>query len=101
MRASDRPRSGKVAFVQADLTRSSLRPGTFDVVFSGGVLHHNADTREALEALAPLVAQGGQIYVWLYGKTLSLAPRIRAAIRRVVVPLPSSVQRMIFRAWTA
>ncbi len=64
-RAATDSDDGRIEFVQADLTHPPLQPDTFDLVFSGGVLHHNRDTREALDAIAPLVAPGGLIYVWL------------------------------------
>jgi SAM-dependent methyltransferase/uncharacterized protein YbaR (Trm112 family) len=89
-----------VDFVQADMGNPPFAPGTFDIVFSGGVLHHNPDTRVALEAIAPLVAPGGEIYVWLYGHTPGVAHTIRGLLRRVIVPLPAPVQRSIFRVWT-
>lgn len=90
-----------VHFVQADLARPPLRPATFDIVFSGGVLHHNRDTRAALHKIAPLVAPGGQIYVWLYGHTPGIAHSVRALARKVIVPLPAAVQRGLFHVWTA
>lgn len=90
-----------VDFIQADLSNPPFRAGSFDIVFSGGVLHHNADTRAALDAIAPLVAPGGQIYAWLYGRTPGLAHRMRTVVRKVVVPLPPAAQRSLMRVWTA
>jgi SAM-dependent methyltransferase len=91
----------RVEFIQADMTRPPFRPDGFDIVFSGGVLHHNADTRTALGAIAPLAAPRGQIYAWLYGPTPGLAHRMRAVVRKIVVPLPARAQRAIFCVWTA
>ena len=92
---------GRIKFLQADLNHPPLKPGSFDLVFSGGVLHHNRDTREALDAIAPLVAPGGSIYVWLYQTIPGVANKVRGAARRVITPLPSSLQRAIFHPWTA
>ena len=92
---------GRIDFVQADLNRPPFRPGSVDVIFSGGVLHHNADTRKSLEALLGLLAPGGTIYVWLYRPLPGLAHKLRAGVRRVIVPLPSPVQRAVFRPWAA
>jgi SAM-dependent methyltransferase len=92
---------GRIKFLQADLNHPPLKPGSFDLVFSGGVLHHNRDTREALHAIAPLVAPGGSIYVWLYKTIPGVANKVRGAARRAITPLPSSVQRAIFHPWTA
>jgi hypothetical protein len=40
---------GSVQFVESDLHRPGLRPASFDVVYSAGVLHHTADPRTAFE----------------------------------------------------
>lgn len=40
--------------------------GTFDIVYSWGVLHHTGDLLRALDAVAPLVKPGGWLYVALY-----------------------------------
>ncbi|MEX0383604.1 class I SAM-dependent methyltransferase [Spiribacter pallidus] len=40
--------------------------GTFDVVYSWGVLHHTGDIWGALGNMAPLVTAGGQLFVALY-----------------------------------
>ncbi len=42
------------------------RLGTFDVVYSWGVLHHTGDMWQALKNLIPLVAPGGQLFIALY-----------------------------------
>ena len=100
-RVASRNGGGRIGFVQADLTRPPFKPDSFDLVFSGGVLHHNRNTREALDAIAPLVAPGGSIYVWLYGSTPGLAHKFRGLARNVITRLPSPVQRTLFRPWTA
>jgi SAM-dependent methyltransferase len=98
-------------FVEADLMNPPFRSAVFDVVFSGGVLHHTANTREAFTALARTVAPGGSFYVWLYwpvsGKLLALKLRLRPMISRlpgglryglVLALLPQSMLRHYFRA---
>ena len=39
---------------------------TFDIVYSWGVLHHTGLMWDALENVAPLVANGGQLFVAIY-----------------------------------
>jgi arsenite methyltransferase len=55
-------------FLQADLMRLPFRPGTFDTIFSEGVLHHTPSTEAALKALAPLLAAGGEFMFYVYRK---------------------------------
>jgi 2-polyprenyl-6-hydroxyphenyl methylase/3-demethylubiquinone-9 3-methyltransferase len=43
--------------------------GTFDVVYSWGVLHHTGDVNKAIEQASGLVKTGGLFVVALYGKT--------------------------------
>jgi SAM-dependent methyltransferase len=53
-------------FVQADALRMPFPPGTFDTIFSEGVLHHTPSTREALLACALLLAPGGEFHFYVY-----------------------------------
>lgn len=54
-------------FVQGDLRRPPFRPGAFDGLYSNGVLHHTPDPAASFRAVAPLVREGGQVSVWVYG----------------------------------
>lgn len=51
---------------QADIFRLPFAPGTFDFIFSMGVLHHTPDCRGAFERLVPLLKPGGEIAIWVY-----------------------------------
>jgi SAM-dependent methyltransferase len=55
-----------VHVVQASITKLPFRAGTFDFIFSIGVLHHTPDTREALLSLTQALCSGGEIAVWVY-----------------------------------
>lgn len=56
----------RALIAQADLFRLPFAEGTFDAVYSIGVLHHTPDTAAAVRALAPLVKPGGVLAVWVY-----------------------------------
>lgn len=43
--------------------------GTFDAVYSWGVLHHTGDMHRAIEKALRFVGPGGRILLALYGKT--------------------------------
>jgi SAM-dependent methyltransferase len=89
----------RLQFVQADLGRPPFPPQSFDIVYSGGVLHHNPDTRRALDAIAPLVAPGGAIYVWLYRRVPGFSWRLKGLLRRVIAPLPPPAKHAFVRLW--
>jgi 2-polyprenyl-3-methyl-5-hydroxy-6-metoxy-1,4-benzoquinol methylase len=40
--------------------------GTFDIVYSWGVLHHTGDMWRALENIAPMVANSGKLFISIY-----------------------------------
>ena len=55
-----------VWIAQADIAALPFRPGSFDVIFSIGVLHHTPDTRAYFAKLVPLLKPGGVIAIWVY-----------------------------------
>lgn len=52
--------------VQADVFHLPFRPGSFDFIYSLGVLHHTPSTREAFLRLPPLLAPRGAASIWVY-----------------------------------
>lgn len=59
-------RSSNVAFVQGDITAPPFKLGSFDIVFSWGVLHHTPNARQAFSGIASLVRLGGRLAVYVY-----------------------------------
>jgi SAM-dependent methyltransferase/uncharacterized protein YbaR (Trm112 family) len=60
--------SSNVEYVQGNVSNPPLKPGSFDLVYSSGVLHHTPDTKESFRQLVPLVKKGGRMYIWVYGR---------------------------------
>jgi SAM-dependent methyltransferase len=54
--------------VQADLTRLPFENEVFDYAYSMGVLHHLADTPQALRGIVQKVRMGGRVRIYLYWK---------------------------------
>src|SRR5213593_269251 len=57
-----------VHVVQGDLTRPPVRPGTMDLVYSVGVLHHLPRPADGFRALARLLVPGGMFVAWCYAR---------------------------------
>ena len=89
-----------VRILQADLFHLPFRPGTFDIVYSLGVLHHTPDCEKAFRQLVPFVRPGGRLCVWVYGYlggwarvarlyrrlTVRMSPRLLHALCHVAIP---------------
>lgn len=80
--ATDNGLSG-IKFLQMNLFRPCIRPGSMDIVISNGVLHHTYDTLKAYRSIANLVKPGGYIVVGLYNKI----GRLRTDLRRQLLKL--------------
>jgi len=55
-------------FMQADIVHLPVGPGTFDTIFSEGVLHHTDSTERAIKYLASLLCPGGYFLFYVYAK---------------------------------
>lgn len=64
--------------VQGDVYALPFAPGTFDYVYSLGVIQHTPDVERTVKALVAPLRPGGQLVVDVYAKTLKgwLHPRI-------------------------
>ena len=72
-----------VRFVETDLHHAGLRPDSFDVVYSAGVIHHTADPAAAFAALVRLARPGGIVVVGVYNAVARLPLRFRRGIARL------------------
>ncbi|MGH7127563.1 MAG: methyltransferase domain-containing protein, partial [Planctomycetaceae bacterium] len=83
-----------VHVLQADLKRLPFAEASFDVAFSIGVMHHDADTRSVFDAVARMVRPGGRLAVWLYRRNQWWQEAINAALRRRTVRMsPETLER--------
>lgn len=60
--------NGQVKVIQADIFNLPFPEGSFDFIFSWGVLHHTGDTKKAFDRLVPLLKDNGIFFVMLYEK---------------------------------
>ncbi len=76
--------------VQGDIYALPFAPGSFDFVYSLGVLQHTPDVERAFFALPPMVRPGGALCVDFYGKSWKslLLPKywLRPITKRIPKP---------------
>lgn len=77
-----------VTLVRGDLLRPPFAEGSFDHIYSLGVLDHTPDPRAAFLALARLLKPGGRIVVWVYPKERPALERVIAIHRAISTRLP-------------
>jgi hypothetical protein len=65
--------------------------GTFDIVYSWGVLHHTGRMWDAIHAATRAVAPGGKLFIAIYNDTGSQTERWRA-IKRLYNRLPAALR---------
>ena len=80
-----------VAITRGDLLRPPFPPGSFDLIYSIGVIDHTPDPRAAFLELARLLKPGGRIAIWIYERESPIVERIMDAQRAVSTRLPLGV----------
>ena len=83
-------RRPNVHLAQADIFALPFRPGTFDLAYSIGVLHHTPNPPEAFAHVAETVAPGGRLAIYVYSR-YGPAHRMSDALRVVTTRLPLRV----------
>src|SRR5437762_1063223 len=73
----------RVQFVETDLGRPGLRAGSFDVVYSAGVLHHTPNPRASFARLAQLARPGGTVVLGVYNAFARVPLRLRRLVARL------------------
>jgi SAM-dependent methyltransferase len=80
-----------ILILRGDLLRPPLAEGTFDHIYSIGVLDHTPDPRRAFLALARLLKPGGRIAIWVYQQERPLLEHIIGIHRAISRRLPLGV----------
>jgi SAM-dependent methyltransferase len=60
--------NANVTYVQGNLVEPPFKAGSYDLVYSSGVIHHTPSSKNSFASLAPMVRRGGRLYVWVYRK---------------------------------
>jgi SAM-dependent methyltransferase len=77
-----------VHIAQANIFELPFREGTFDFIFSIGVLHHTPNTKAAFDNLPKLLRKDGKIAIWLYTRYDGFQWRFSDFYRRFTPRLP-------------
>lgn len=97
--------TGGVHVVQGDIFNPPLAQGSFDFIYSLGVLHHTPDPPEAFRRLVPLLRRGAVIAAMVYGNGRPLAlgalKLIRAGTTRLPLPVTKFLSLLATMADTA
>lgn len=89
-----------VCVVRADLRSMPFAEESFGFISCLGVLHHLSDPATGLTALTRLLAARGRMLVYLYSRPERPGLRtsalwVAAALRRITVPMPRSLLRLL------
>ena len=82
-------------FVQASLTDLPEDLGTFDLIFSEGVLHHTDSVADALSYLVSRLRPGGRIAFYVYARKAAIREFTDDYVREQIAPLSDE------EAWNA
>ena len=66
--AAENLKDRNAVFFQADVFHLPFAPGSFDYIYSIGVLHHTPNCEKAFKSLPRLLKPGGRIAIWLYSR---------------------------------
>lgn len=77
-----------VHFIQGNVMEPPLRPGSFDLIHTSGVLHHTPDTWRAFTSFLKLGRPGARVYVQLYRRRELWVRMVNAPLRFVTSRMP-------------
>ena len=86
--------------IYADIFSHPFRPGTFDVVYSAGVIEHFNDLREIVRIHVDLLKPGGKTLITvpnferLYGRLLGYCDPENLAIHNLRIMTPAALRQL-------
>ncbi|MBI3332993.1 MAG: class I SAM-dependent methyltransferase [Candidatus Omnitrophica bacterium] len=80
-----------LSLIQADLMDLPLKAGSFDLVYSLGVLHHTPDAKRAFLKLVRFLKAGGKISITLYAGYNKVYVKAAEGWRKLTTRLPHRV----------
>jgi SAM-dependent methyltransferase/uncharacterized protein YbaR (Trm112 family) len=57
-----------LSLIQGDLLNPPFKEGSFDLIYSIGVLHHLEQPEAGFQSAASLLKPGGRLFFWVYGR---------------------------------
>jgi SAM-dependent methyltransferase/uncharacterized protein YbaR (Trm112 family) len=81
-------------FIQGNIMEPPLRPASFDLLHSSGVLHHTPDTWRAFARLLELGRPGARVYIQLYRRRELWVRIVNGPLRLVTTRMPV---RLLYR----
>jgi SAM-dependent methyltransferase len=91
--------AGDLLVVQADIYSLPFAAGSFDFVYSLGVLQHTPDVARAFAALPPMVKPGGQLCVDFYEKSWKSALLPKYWLRPLTKRIPKAELFALLEVW--
>lgn len=82
------PVSHRVHYLQGNILELPLRPQSFDLVHTSGVLHHTPSTYRAFRSICRAPKLGGKLYVQLYRRRPAWIHAINVSLRAVTTRMP-------------
>jgi len=85
-----------VWFVQADLQYLPFEKNTFDILLSGGVLHHTTNTELSFCNVEYSLKPGGKLCIWLYHPVKGFLHNLFVYLRKITSKLPIRLQFYLY-----
>jgi len=79
--------SPNVHIVQGDIYNPPFREGTFDFIYSIGVLHHLPDPQGGFTSLTRFLKPNATIFAWVYGPRYGISQKVSVFLRKLTTKM--------------